>query len=471
MSDVLTTAPDVESQIGLTDYKVLHGLVDQLNAKRRRNEIRAAYYDMHNLFRDLGIAIPPSLRNIEVAMGWPAKAVDQLAMRIRFDGFVLPGGNVNDWGIPQMWTENRMNSEFSQAVVSTLIHPPSFLCTTLGDVASGEPQVLVTVDDANRATASWHPTRRAISAYLSVLSSDDDGPNRILFVTPVYAYGITREGQRWGVRRVAHGLGRVPVEPLVYRPRLGDRWAGSSRISRDMMTITDSAMRTAARSEVGAEFFSAPQRYLLGADEEQFVGPNGERKSTWDLVMGRILAIGRDEDGDLPTIGQFPQISMQPHVEHFRMWATMFAGAASLPISSLGVVQDNPSSADAIYAAKEELVLIAEQAGEDWFMPALTRTAVTAVQIRDNLTAPPTELAGLGGRWRNPSTPSRSAATDAVMKQVTLGALPADSDVTLEQLGYDDTTVRRIQADRRRAVGRLVRNQQVTAPNVAGTGN
>jgi hypothetical protein len=447
-------APDLQAQIGKPAQDLLESLCNQLGAKRGRNDLRAAYYDMHNLFRDLGIAIPPQLRRIEVAMGWPAKAVDDLAKRVRHQGFVIPGGDVADWGIPDMWAENHMETELPAGITSALIHSPAFIATTLGDIASGEPQVLFTMHDARSATGVWDWTRRSLSSVLLVMSTDDAGePTRLVMMTPEYAYGLRREDNstRWDVRVLRHGLGRVPVEPLRFKPNLG-RPFGSSRISRAVMSITDSAMRTVVRSEVGAEFYSSPQRYLLGADEEQFVGADGTRKGTWDLVMGRILAIGRDEDGEVPSVGQFPQTSMQPHTDHFRMWATMFAGETSLPVGSLGVVQDNPSSAEAIYAAKEDLVILAENCA-DWFGPALRRAVVTGVQMRDNLRTVPDELKRLGDRWRDPSTPSRAAATDAVMKQIQAGVLPADSAVALEALGYDETTIARIEADRRRSGG------------------
>lgn len=62
------------------------------------------------------------------------------------------------------------------------------------------------------------------------------------------------------------------------------------------------------------------------------------------------------------------------------------------------------------------------------------------------------ELDGLDVRWRGPSTPSRANATDAVMKQVAAGVVPADSDVALEQVGHDEATIARI-AEHRRASG------------------
>jgi len=52
--------------------------------------------------------------------------------------------------------------------------------------------------------------------------------------------------------------------------------------------------------------------------------------------------------------------------------------------------------------------------------------------------------------WEDPATFAPAAITDAVTKQVTAQIIPADSDVALEQLGYDRSQVERIQSDRRR---------------------
>lgn len=464
----MTATPDVRSQLG-ADFDTFDDLVQQLGVKRLRNRLRQHYYDSHNLFRDLGISTPPHMRNMEVALGWPAKAVDQLTRRVKHDGFVLPGSDLSSWGIGEMWSDNRMAIEAPLAHTSAAIQSCAFVATTLGDVQAGEPEVMLSVFDAMSSTGAWSPLRRGLSSWLGVIRSKDDGSfERLVFLTPADAYSVTAVGSAWDVRRVRHGLGRVPVEPLVYRPTL-DRPFGRSRISRAVMYLTDAAMRTLVRSEVGAEFFSAPQRYLLGADEEAFIGPDGTQKAVWDMVIGRILAIERDENGDVPQVGQFAQISMQPHTEQLRQWAALFAAEVYLPVSSLGIIHDQPASAEAIYAVKEELITEAETAAEG-FTPAWVRSVQTGVQMRDGLPSVPSELRSLGIRWRDPALLSKAQNTDATMKQVEAGVLPAESDVTLEQLGYDDTTIQRIQADRRRLNGAQLAQAliEATAGDVAG---
>ncbi|GHP18870.1 hypothetical protein RN2511_036060 [Rhodococcus sp. NKCM2511] len=83
----------------------------------------------------------------------------------------------------------------------------------------------------------------------------------------------------WSADVRSHTLKRVPVEPLVYQPRLG-RPFGSSRISRAVMSLTDSALPTIVRSEIGAEFFTGPRRYSLNIPQEAF-GTGGATILFW----------------------------------------------------------------------------------------------------------------------------------------------------------------------------------------------
>ncbi|OZE92462.1 hypothetical protein CH298_02700 [Rhodococcoides fascians] len=434
-----------------TDQNTLDKLLNQLASKMPRNRLRSMYYDSKYLLKDLGISTPPNLRNFDAVLGWPAKAVDQLARRCNLDDFVLPEANVADFGIPELWEDNYLDIESHQAHTSALIHSVVFIATTLGDVASGEPEVLVTARDAMTGTGIYSARKRALSSALSIVDVDENtaDPNYMIMYLPDKVVTMTKNsGGVWKAETRNHSLGRVPVEPLVYQPRLG-RPFGASRISRAVMSHTDSALRTVVRSEIGAEFFTAPQRYALNVPQEAF-GTGG-----WAAVVGRILALDppdEDEGADpnfKPEVGQFPQISMQPHSEQLRMWATLFAGETSIPLGSLGVVQDNPSSADAMDAAKADIVLEAEFA-DNVFGVGWARAMRTAVQLRDGLDEVPAELRRLRAKWRDPNTPSKSQAADAMSKQIAAMPWIGETEVALESLGYDRTTIERLLAEKRR---------------------
>lgn len=437
----------------LTDVELdlLRTLVDQWRAKLNRNKLRARYYDHKATLLHLGISIPPQMRNVETVIGWPSKAVNSLADRVNFDGFVLPGSSEDPFGLQQVLADNHFDVEAPMAQTSALIHGTAFVATTLGDVASGEPEVLMIPRDALSSTGIWDSRRRGLMAALSIIDTDEGGDpvHMVMYLGGLVVTVEKSAGGRWSVDRRWHDVNRPLVEPLVYRPRLG-RPFGSSRISRAVMSITDTAARTALRTEVSAEFYSTPQRWAMGADESDFVDASGTPKTGWETLIGRVWALGRDEDGNVPEVGQFAQMSMQPHDDMMRGLATRFAGETQLPVSSLGIVQDNPASAEAIYAAKEELVIEAERTGTG-FGTTWRRAALTMIQLRDGLSAVTPEMARLRAKYRDPATPSKSSASQAVVEQVREGILPPDSEVTYEQLGYDQTTIARLMADKRRS--------------------
>ncbi|EOM77289.1 phage portal protein [Rhodococcus rhodnii] len=425
-------------------------LLRQYFAKLPRNRIRQQYFDAKNAFKDLGIAIPPDLVNIGTVLGWPAKAVDGLARRNKMDGFVIPGTTSEDIGIDEIWDANNMEIEVPQVHTSAYTHSCAFVTVVEGDTQSGEPDVVISPRSALDGTGLWDTRRRQLKAFLAIVDVDDAGrPSLLLMYTPDRVIHIERYTLGWRIERRRHRLGRVPVEVLVHGPHL-KRPFGTSRISRPVMSITDSALRTAVRMEVHAEFFSSPQRWAMGADESAFVDPaTGELKSQWQAIMGRIWAIGRDDQGNVPQVGTFASSSPQPHSDQLRTYATMFSGETSIPVGSLGVVQDNPSSAEAIHAAKEDLLIEADYCNRV-FGVGWRRIATTALQLAERRTEPRPEWRKLRAKWRNPATMSQQSMAIAGRQYVETFPWLAETEVGLELAGLDETMVARAMAEQRR---------------------
>lgn len=437
-------------QLSVGDRNTFDALWNKFQSKLYRNRVRSIYFDTKNPLKDLGISIPPQLRNVETALGWPAKGVNVLARRCNFDDFVVPGQADDAFGLARIQSENGLDVLIPQGITSSLVHATAFLTTTRGDVQSGEPEILQTVRSALSGTGIWDARRRGLSSFLAIIDADkDDTPTHFVMYLPDRILTMLKVGSSWRVFQQRNPLNKVPVEPMVYQPEL-ERPFGHSRISRTVMSLTDQAVRAMLRAEVSAEFYSSPQRWLMGADEASFENADGSTVNKWQAIMGRFLAIGADEDGNKPEVGQFPQMSMEPHLAHLRQIAQNFASDQNLPISSLGIVQDNPASAEAIFAAKEELVVEAEGANRV-FGTALVKSALNAIMLRDGLTEPTDEMFRLRAKFRDPATPSKSSAADAVTKQVAAFPWMAESDVALEQLGYDETTIERLRIDRQRS--------------------
>lgn len=430
---------------GLTadEQEALNRLFKVWSDKLHRNRIKNRYYDGKNRLKDLGIAVPPNLRYVETVVGWPAKAVDMLAARSRFDGFTF-SSEVDDSSLDAVLAENSFKTMYSRLVTSELINSCSFVTVSAG--YQGEPEVVIIDHSALWCSAIWDSRKKRIECGLVINACINSKPTVFTMFTDNAIIEAWTDGYRWKCERVEHGIGRPLMEPLVYRPTI-DRPFGKSRINRAVMSITDSAVREALRTEISSEFFTTPQKYLIGTENDLLKDVN-----KWDAYIGNIFAVSKDGDGESPQFGQLPQGTMQPHMDYIRSLAARFSGETCIPISSLGVIHDNPSSAEAIYAAKEDLVIEAENLnstnGNSLRNIGLICLAILNRCSIDDL---PAELKTISPRFKNPAMPSIVSQSDAMVKQASVAPYLAETEVFLEELGYNEEQRTRILNEKKRS--------------------
>ncbi len=250
-----------------------------------------------------------------------------------------------------------------------------------------------------------------------------------------------RPSGAWVAGRRANPTGEVLAEPLVYEPSLM-RPFGRSRINRAVMNITDRALLAVIRSEIASDFYASPRMYALGVSQDAFT------KGKWQAAIDSWFAISKDEDGDTPTVGQFPQMTMQPLNDHYRTIATQFSGATGVPVSSLGIVTDNPPSAEALYADDRRIVNTARR--QNRFMGAsLVRVGQRVVKLRDGDTQS-SELDTLDVAWANPAFTSPTTASTALESLSRVFPWIAESEVALEYAGFSQADITRLLADKSR---------------------
>lgn len=172
-----------------------------------------------------------------------------------------------------------------------------------------------------------------------------------------------------------------------------------------------SALRTLIRSEVSAEFYSFPQKYILGLSEDAAF--NNRLASLSDF-----LDIRKDEDGDKPTIGQFSQQSMAPHLEQLRSFASLFAGETGLTLDDLGFAGANPTSFEAIKASHESLRLTTRKA-QRTFGTGYLNAGYLAACLRDDMEYERRAFAQTKAQYLpifEPDTAALGATGDAIYK-------------------------------------------------------
>lgn len=124
--------------------------------------------------------------------------------------------------------------------------------------------------------------------------------------------------------------------------------------------------------------------------------------------MSSMLRIDKDEDGDRPTVGQFQQQSMTPHMDQLRMFAGLFAGETGLTLDDLGFPSQNPSSAEAIKSSHERLRLIARKA-QRTFGTGLLNAGYLAACVRDDYPYLRRQVAETVVKWEPIFEPDNSA--------------------------------------------------------------
>ena len=355
-----------EREEKMAEYKGVEYLKRKLNMKRTRVLRRYRYYEMKNKVLDFGISTPEHLRLWSTSLGWCAKAVDSLADRLVFREFENDNFDMN--GIFSM---NNPDVLFDSAMTSALISSCCFLYISLGEDDFPRIQVI----DGGNATGIMDPITGLLTEGYAVLQRDDnDEP----VVEAYFTEGNTtiyRKGEKAG--DVIENVAPAPLlVPIVHRPD-AKRVFGHSRISRACMGIVSSAMRTVKRSEISAEFYSYPQKYAIGLSQD------AEPMDKWKATVSSFMQFTKDEEGDVPTLGQFQQQSMSPHTDHLRMLAALFAGETGLTLDDLGFATENPSSAEAIKASHETLRLAARKA-QRTFGSGLLNAGYLAACIRDN---------------------------------------------------------------------------------------
>ncbi|MEA4965396.1 MAG: hypothetical protein VB055_06205 [Oscillospiraceae bacterium] len=337
----------------------------KLSVRKLRVDTRYQYYDMKNAVDDFNKVTPENFRYFSETLGWCGKAVDALADRLSFHNF--QDDNFDLYNVFQM---NNADVLFDSAILSALVSSCCFVYISPG--TDGFPRLQVI--DGGNATGVIDPITGLLTEGYAVLERDE---NKEPTLEAYFVVGRTDYYPKGDASYSVSNAAPYPLlVPIIYRPD-AVRPFGHSRISRACMRIMQGALRTLKRSEISAEFYSFPQKYVLGLSED------AEPMDSWKATISTMLNFTKDDEGDKPAVGQFTQQSMSPYTEQLRTFAALFAGETGLTLDDLGFVTDNPSSAEAIKASHENLRLAARKA-QRTFGSGFLNVGYLAACVRDD---------------------------------------------------------------------------------------
>ena len=374
----------------------------KLQQKQGRAVLRYRFYEAKNYVPVLDPTMPADIKGMASAMGWCGASVDNLADRLVFRDF-----RDDDIGANEIFTSNNADVLFDSAILGALITSCDFAYIFDDGNGSGIPAIRI-IDGCN-ATGVMDLTTCLLTEGYAVLEVDQESKNPILEAH--FEPGRTtyyRPGQDPEI--VENKAGVVLLVPIVHRPD-AKREFGRSRISGACMCYQSSALQAIRKSEIAAYFYSYPQRYALGFEAD-------DNFSRWRATMSAMLTMGRDDDGNMPTLGQFPQQSMEPFYDHLKMFAGLFAGETGMTLEDMGFPTVNPTSAESIKAAHDTLRLKAKKAQRS-FSTCFRNITYTAVCLRDQLRYSRRLIAGLKPIWEpifEPDSAQFGALGDAIFK-------------------------------------------------------
>lgn len=433
---------------------LLGKLRQQLEMARIANAKKYTLYEGNHKARNLDIAVPPHLADVEIHVGAPGIVVDVLAERIEWDDWTTTGTDL--LGLDAIYRDNELEVEQARQTVDSLICGVSFVTVGTGNPAAWEPEVLITAESPMNATVLWdNRSRRAVAGLVQKRDPVTTLVASETLYLPDSTVTLTRgtDVTSVTVSRDPHGLGVVPMVPFVNRERPSDT-RGRSEITPPVRYYTEAIGRSLLGMEIHREIFTAPNRYGLGVDPKAFGldpdTPRGARiVKQWDVAMSKMNFIpGPKNPGDqMPVVGQFPSSPPTPYIDQIKHYLQHLSAESSVPWNYWGFATENPPSADAVRVLESRLVKRALLRQRMWtrawrqvaFLALLHKTpGIKFAQVAD-----------ISPNWKDPATPTPGAAADSVSKLVGSKILPETSKVTMRRAGISEAEIAEVERDRR----------------------
>lgn len=406
----------IQNASGLSsdDKKVLEELIEVHERVSPRNDLLDRYYESEQITPSIGIDNIPDSVDPGVRCDWARKAVTSVSERVRMDGFVFNGG-YEDATLDAIADANHVSDEFNRHIASELTHGCMF-----ATVQRQGASATVRMHNADTSAAIWDTAAGRIGAGIVLADtarydwSTSPVPSQLNMHLPGRVVVLRRTGPAtWVAETLRTPIDRPMMEAFCFRAT-GTKPFGETRITRTVRYLVDEVERTLRYMAVSSAIYAVPMIAALGLTDEQF---DVMAKSKWLLRVGSWFLSTRDEDGNHPDLQQFSGASPQPYIDAIMAYGKLFSGATGVPLNSLGIVQDNPSSAEAIDSQREDVCVAAEDCIESNRV-SMRNVALMAMAVAENKTvdALTDEQKSVMPHFRSPRTPSLASTADAMVK-------------------------------------------------------
>lgn len=393
----------------------LEQLIEVFNKHQPMNRVLEQYYECKQPTSSIGIDNIPDTVNVPTRCDWAAKAVTSVSERVRMSGFTF-AGDYKDATLDRIERMNGLSTNFNRHVASELVHGCMFATVQrIGDA------VAVRTHTAETAAAIWDVAAQRIAAGFVIADSrrtkwspNAPVPVQVNIHLPRRVVVLAQhECGRWAAASNPTPLDRPMMEAFCFRPT-GTKPFGQSRITPAVRYYVDEVQRTLRYMAVSGALYATPKDILTGITDKQF---NEMADSKFSVMVTSLFMATRGKDGSVPDYKRLQAASPQPYIDSIATYAKLFSEATGVPLNSLGIVQDNPSSAQAIEAQREDICVAAEDCIET-NRESMRNVALMAMAVAENKTmdALTDEQLTVMPDFKNPMRPSLASTADAYVK-------------------------------------------------------
>ena len=408
----LTDATGLDSESKLA----LEQLVEVYEKRQPMNRLLGQYYECKQPTPSIGINNIPETVDVPTRCDWAAKAVTSVSERVRMSGFTF-AGDYKDAALERIERANGLSANFNRHVASELVHGCMFATVQrVGD------SVAVRTHTAETAAAIWDVAAQRIAAGFVIAdtrrtkwSPSMPVPVQVNLHLPHRVVVLTQHSAgKWSAVSNPTPLDRPMMEAFCFRPT-GTKPFGQTRITPAVRYYVDEVQRTLRYMAVSGALYAVPKDILTGVTNDQLKAMEGSKFSV--MVTSLFMATRDPKSGQVPDYKRLQAASPQPYIDSIATYAKLFSGATGVPLNSLGIVQDNPASAEAIAAQREDICVAAEDCietnRESMRNVALMAMAVAENKTMDQLTD---EQLTVMPDFKNPMRPSLASTADAYVK-------------------------------------------------------
>lgn len=399
----------VQDPLVIEAYTIAQKLLRDLATFEPQVVNKYAYYDADHDTRDFGISTPRKMLHHRPGIGWASRAVNTLSDRVVFDGFAR-----DTFGINQYFEQINAKSVIAQGKHDTFVAGCAFVAVSDNpEDDPAHPKVLVPFT-ATEATGVVNQMTGLLKYGLAVTRWAEPQPKKrgVRFAPAdyiVFTPNYTAIFQSRTISEIVmNPTGRCLLLPLTHRAS-AKQPLGKSRLTKTARRIIQEVGRLKRREEIAEEFYSTPQRYMLGIAE------GAKKDAELDSSLGKVWVVNKDEDGDSPTVGQLQQMSIDGFIGAKKDKARDFCAETALTLRNLGYETGNPTSAESLSAMSDDLLLEATNSQEE-LGNQIKQLAITLRMSIDEVSDVPDAMNELVPAWKPITQLDVGAVGDAVNK-------------------------------------------------------